>query len=59
MPTLKPQSYAALIETGYKVGDGETLAQHFDLQHSHSRFLFGSLPDGDNSLDYVSLISAC
>lgn len=55
MPTLKPQSYASVLDFAIKSDDdGGSLAEHFDLQHNHAGYLFSSLPDGDNSLDYVS-----
>lgn len=53
MPTLKPQSYASLIEHAYQIQNGYELSANFDLNDGHCKFLFNSLPDGDNSLDYV------
>lgn len=59
MPTLKPQSYAGLIEHAFKGHDGRALAQHFDLRDAHGRYLYESLPPNENSLDYVSPWSLC
>lgn len=56
MPTLKPQSYASVLDFAIKSDDdGGSLAEHFDLEHNHAGYLFSSLPDGDNSLDYVGV----